>query len=675
MNVYDKRYYNINHRYKYNNIETDKTDSLIDSFNYNSIVNQKNIKNRNSSINEYSNKNFNRSQDNIYLLNVKMNIDILDNKMNQIKNIFSTTNSDWEEAKNQKIKRRNNSMIIGDNNIRYNLNESGIFNDNYENIDYLKNDNLDNDYDYYIKRKNKNISYYNYYYDKKITKNKNLVNNNLIKANDYQNIFLRTKANKYSKYKFNSRSLKITQNHFTINNNNKNINDINKNNDLNPFCFGAYDNYFIETLTNDKITKKENNIYIPFISNKKEEINKNSDEKNQKTKDKIINYNFKANVISNQAVNNNKDNDNDQLNECTNKQDFNLIDDDNDNDNDNNDDFQKFKNNNDVILKNQYNNKEKPSNELSKKLNSPKVSLLNNLNILSSKNHEKKIEIKYNESTEKEEQKEINEDKNINNIKINNNKNNENNIKFIKIKEKEKINKKKNIPKNGGDITVKKRKKLSIHEEDNISIEYNIKDEITKISIFDFFGQQMNFKPRNINVILEKLKRGKINSILLNKNDKDNLIGLPKDKKLKKSNSTKLISSNKEEILNKYNLKNKNIYKKIEKLKVHKTDRICDKFKNNPQFFYKEDLCNLVIKSLDLVDNIVKKDDKNKDKNKIKVNRIKNYKKKYIKNDTIRSSKMGNYKNGSTGIDMEMEPFNELQKIIEESDEDIEKKI
>ena len=674
MNVYDKRYYNINHRYKYNNIETDKTDSLIDSFNYNSIVNQKNIKNRNSSINEYSNKNFNRSQDNIYLLNVKMNIDILDNKMNQIKNIFSTTNSDCEEAKNQQIKRRNNSMIIGDNNIRYNLNESGIFNDNYENIDYLKNDNLDNDYDYYIKRKNKNISYYNYYYDKKITKNKNLVNNNLIKANDYQNIFLRTKANKYSKYKFNSRSLKITQNHFTINNNNKNINDINKNNDLNPFCFGAYDNYFIETLTNDKITKKENNIYIPFISNKKEEINKNSYEKNQKTKDKIINYNFKANVISNQAVNNNKDNDNDQLNECTNKQDFNLIDDD-DNDNDNNDDFQKFKNNNDVILKNQYNNKEKPSNELSKKLNSPKVSLLNNLNILSSKNHEKKIEIKYNESTEKEEQKEINEDKNINNIKINNNKNNENNIKFIKIKEKEKINKKKNIPKNGGDITVKKRKKLSIHEEDNISIEYNIKDEITKISIFDFFGQQMNFKPRNINVILEKLKRGKINSILLNKNDKDNLIGLPKDKKLKKSNSTKLISSNKEEILNKYNLKNKNIYKKLEKLKVHKTDRICDKFKNNPQFFYKEDLCNLVIKSLDLVDNIVKKDDKNKDKNKIKVNRIKNYKKKYIKNDTIRSSKMGNYKNGSTGIDMEMEPFNELQKIIEESDEDIERKI
>ena len=674
MKAYNKKYYKINHRYKYNNIETDKTNSLIDSFNYNSIVNQKNIKNRNSSINEYSNKNLNRSQDDIYLLNVKMNIDILDNKMNQIKNIFSTINSDFEETKNQKIKRRNNSMIIGDYNIRYNLNESGIFNDNYENIDYLNNDNLDNDYDYYIKRKNKNISFYNDYCDKKITKIKNLVNNRFIKTNDYQNILMQPKANKYSKYKFNSKKLKISKNHFTIKNNNKNINDINKNNDLNPFCFGAYDNYFIETLTNDKKSKKENNIYIHFISNKKEEINKNRDEKNQKTKNKIINYNFKTNVINNKAGNNNKDNE--QLNECTNKQDFNLIDDD-DNDNDiNNIDFQKIKNNNDDILKDQYNNIEKQSNDLSKKLNSPKVSLLNNLKILNSKNHEKKqIKIKYNESTEKEEQKEIKKDKNIYNIEIINNKSKENNIKFSKMKEKEKINKKKNIPKKGRDITVKKRKKLSIHEEDNISIEYNQKDEITKISIFDFFGQQMNFKPRNINVILEKLKRGKINSILLNKNYKDNLIGLPKDKKLKKSNSTKLIVSNKEERLNKYNLKNQNIYKKIEKLKAHKTDRICDKFKNNPQFFYKEDLCNLVIKSLDLVDNYVKKDNKKKDKNKIKVNRIKNYENKYIKNDTIRYRASDNHKNGSTDIDMEIEPFNKLQKIIEESDEDIEKKI
>ena len=223
MNAYNKKYYKINHRYKYNNIETDKTNSLIDSFNYNSIVNQKNIKNRNSSINEYSNKNLNRSQDDIYLLNVKMNIDILDNKMNQIKNIFSTINSDFEETKNQKIKRRNNSMIIGDYNIRYNLNESGIFNDNYENIDYLNNDNLDNDYDYYIKRKNKNISFYNDYCDKKITKIKNLVNNRFIKTNDYQNILMQPKANKYSKYKFNSKKLKISQNHFTIKNNNKEI--------------------------------------------------------------------------------------------------------------------------------------------------------------------------------------------------------------------------------------------------------------------------------------------------------------------------------------------------------------------------------------------------------------------------------------------------------------------
>ena len=106
----------------------------------------------------------------------------------------------------------------------------------------------------------------------------------------------------------------------------------------------------------------------------------------------------------------------------------------------------------------------------------------------------------------------------------------------------------------------KKKKNLSFHEEDNITIEYNKKDEITKINVFDFFGENQNFQPRNVNVIIEKLKRkkSKNKSILLNNDNKKNLIGFENKnemKKIKKSNSGISIRSNKEEmLLNKYKL-------------------------------------------------------------------------------------------------------------------------
>ena len=740
MKIYNQNLYKINQRYKNNDIETEKTDSLFDSFNYNSIKNEKITKCRNIPLNKYNKKNVNHSQDDIYLLNIKMNIDILDNKMNQIKNALSSINSDCVRT-NKKFKRRNNSMIIEENNMRYNINDN--FNVNEEFNNYFNNKNLydldnnnnnfeyDYNYDYYKKKKNKDIYYYKDYCEKKSRKNKNIISNRLLKNNDNHNIFVQPKTNNYIKHNFNSYDFKITQNNFTINNNNKNLNDINYNTnninninnikEYNPFSFGTYDSYFLESLTNDIISKKDNNIYI---SNEKEEVKNESLNINKNINNISNNYSENNQIIKDKiAYDNNKDknidkNKNLELNKNINIQEINLIDDsdnnikeneemhknenihdlNNINHNDNNDKNNYIQNNNNNTNDNNIQKEKKitkkKSNKLFNKQKSPKVFPINNEKKLNIKNPEKKEnkikvhkiakneeqKINLNNSTKdkknnnnKKENKKINTINNINIIN-NNNKSKEKNNKNIKLKEKEqeKLIKLKNIniQKNDGDPLTKKRKKLSIHEEENISIEYNQKDEITNIAIYDFFGQQKNFKPRNINVLIEKLKRIKPNSILLNKNDKDNLIILPdENKKLQKSNSSKLITSTKEEILNKYNLKKENnIYKKIEKYKINKSKGICEKFKKNPQSFYTEELCSLVIKSLELEETKDDKDDE--EKNKIKVNKIENINKKRNKNEKIENNIIDNYDNGNTGIDMENEVFSSLQKIIEESDED-----
>ena len=158
--------------------------------------------------------------------------------------------------------------------------------------------------------------------------------------------------------------------------------------------------------------------------------------------------------------------------------------------------------------------------------------------------------------------------------------------------------------------------------------------------------------------------------------------------KIKKSSSTKLISSNKEKILlKKYNLNiDKQNFRKIPKIEIKKIDKlnkvnkanktnknnqpkkVCDKFKKNPQLFYTEDLCNLVIKSLDLEEN-----EDNKENDKILVNKI-NQKDK--ENNTVKYINRNNiFLNNENMEEMNenIEPFYHLQKIIEESDEDIEK--
>ena len=233
----------------------------------------------------------------------------------------------------------------------------------------------------------------------------------------------------------------------------------------------------------------------------------------------------------------------------------------------------------------------------------------------------------------------------------------ENNIKKekkTKKSEKKVSNKKYDIQNNKKE---NKMKNITFHEEDNITIEYNKKDKITNISVFDFFGENKNFNPRNINVILEKLKRNKSKnkSILLNNNSQNKLIAddklnslnkSNKFKKIKKSNSAKSVSSNNEKkILSKYKLRNKksDFIKKNYIIKK----RICEKFKNNPQLFYSEELCDLVIKSLDL------EKDNDKSRNKYK---------------TININNSFNKRKNMTDIDVETMPITSLHKIIEEAE-------
>ena len=213
---------------------------------------------------------------------------------------------------------------------------------------------------------------------------------------------------------------------------------------------------------------------------------------------------------------------------------------------------------------------------------------------------------------------------------------------------------------------IKKKKKISIHEEDNISIEYNEKDKSTKIKIYDFFGEEKDFTPRNINVIVEKLNKEKINSILLNKDSKDNLIRIPKNKKdikVKEKSKDKIKIKKQSSPFNNIK-KNKPNYQKIQKDKINKTKRVCEKFRNNPQLFYTEELCSLVIKSLDLDND--NDDEDNKENNRIVVNKIK-------KDNKIKSNE-DNYNQKEFYMDeLGVDPFSNLQKIIEESEEDNEK--
>ena len=724
MNGYNENYYLISNRYRNHNCEDiDKNNLLINSSNHKSFTNQKSLRNRNIYGVRDKNKKINCSQDDINIIKMKMNIDILNNKLMQIKKTFSKIDSIDLNINDKKPKKRNNSMIINDN-----IKNSSIYNINYNDI-YTQNkykyifDNDISDYDYNYRKMPMNNNYF------RNKSKKNIITNRLINDKEFRNNYkifddyevdLNHEDNKYfnspiklsCKQPNSGRLFKnninhsqkplnfgITRNFFTINDKNKIINNKNntKINNLDNLCFGDFDNYFLETFSSNKNNEqKNNNIYMYTISNEKEEknecqksnnINNNVNFGNIKNIKDIIINNININDMNNKCkINNN--NKNNEIKSII----INKIDNKNDNQNDNildindnnNNDNKNNSNDNDNNIKSDNNNK---NSELSIELGSSNSSLINKLANLNIKNHEKiENNINQNEIIINKAEQDINNNKNNNN---NDNNDIENN-KINKNEEKNNLNNNDNNNNNKELIIVnennnKKRKKISIHEEDNISIEYNQKDKITKISIFDFFGGKKDFKPRNINVILEKLKRGKISPILLNKDAKDNLVKRPKsnkkeknkinnnekEKKLKKSSSAKLISSNKEKmLLNKYNIKNdKKIFHKIQKNKTSNNNhkKVCQKFKKNPQLFYTEDLCKLVIKSWDMDENgenkennkiLVNKSNKNS-KNRIKIVNRNNI---FLNDDNIED--MGEIE------DNNIEPFNSLQKIIEESEEE-----
>ena len=120
-------------------------------------------------------------------------------------------------------------------------------------------------------------------------------------------------------------------------------------------------------------------------------------------------------------------------------------------------------------------------------------------------------------------------------------------------------------------------------------------------------------------------------------------------RKFKKFNSLISIYSEKEKkLLTKYKLKKSNSNPQ-RKNYTKGRNKICEKFINNPQLFYNEELCDLVIKSFDL-DGIYINRNNSKGRNKNEIN------------------KLTNKKENMTDIYFNDEPMEYLQKIIEETE-------
>ena len=617
----------------YINDEIEKIDSFNDSINYDDILNNKNIRNI-----KRRKRKMNSSQDDINILKIKMNIDLLSNKMNQINDAITKVDAYNLNSKIKKNKRKNNSMknILDQQNIynyKNNLYDDDDYNNLYFNENYNNDDDIYNNYDMnpiynndkYFPSSSLALSsrQHNNIFEKNLLGNNYNYNNNfdnilypyIYKNNNYNithDFFtinndknknnIKNKKNKYLK------SIKSTKNNInnenTIKNAIKNKININKNNNvdnLNIFddfmFFGSYDSYFLEPLNNNKKNKKKNRNY-----KSKEKERKNNNENYNEIKN--------DNSLSSDVNEVNDSDDNIHINYMKKKEISKKIIDRN-------------------IKKEE---KEEPPPE------SPLLNKLVNIdNKIKNKNDGlidlNDLQIKM-EAVAKE------NDNYNNNMSGDKKSNEEIENNFIKSN--------------------KKKRKISFHEDENITIEYDKRDEITKISIFNFFGEKQNFKPRNINVILEKLKRRKIEPILLTSiSRRNNFKKIIKNKKsfsrsnskskekMKKSASTKLLSSNK---LN----NGRPLYDKIYKDKINKRHKICEKFKNNPQKFYSTDLNDLMIKSL-----VYESESDKENKNNIKNEKNKNKRKIKEKDEDENLN--------------DMESYNNLQKIIEESDEDIEK--
>ena len=599
-----------NYYYNQNYLNNNYESSLIHSKKYNNYVN--------SSINDYNlnhhNNNINNSQDSLSLLEIKKDLTSLNNKLNIISETLLNMNLFNKPAKKKINLKKSNSLnckFINNRNApflykqRYHINNSNFENIEDYNINAIQNHKVNkkingNYNEFLLKNTNKNMALNNNYFGHSLNLS-SAKNNKKIQNIKYSrnNSALRSKTNKFT--------FDETLNINTFKIKNKIIN-----NSKNPY-FGLYDQYFLENKPDHYMKKQEikNNIY---------QINSKINQFSHGSK-KIIKYN---NVNIKNSLN-----------------------------------YPKYGDNNNDINKNSNISDLKKSTELILPQKKPIINKIQNYN-----NDNKKLNIKENKQEELS-QNIIKEDEdkeqkcNIissNNEKIFNIKNEEQNNQqknFDIINLEEKIKKKENKCR-------KKIKNLSFHEEDNVTIEYNKKEEITKFDVFDFFGENQNFRPRNINVILEKLKRKKVknNSILLNDTNKKSLKDdesqseSKEKKKIKRANSGISITSNKEKmLLKKYKLIRRNSNSQNKKKNYTKQkNKICEKFRNNPQLFYSEEPCDLILKSID-IDGKYLKERNNK--------RIIHNQKKNITN-------YSNKRQNITDIDIDIEPFNYLQKIIEE---------
>ena len=619
MDEFGESNYYYNQNYLNNNYES----SLIHSKKYNNYMN--------SSINDYNlnhhNNNINISQDSLSLLEIKKDLTSLNNKLNIISETLLNMNLFNKPSKKKINLKKSNSLnckFINNRNApflykqRYHINNSNFENIEDYNINAIQNHKVNkkingNYNEFLLKNTNKNMALNNNYFGHSLNLS-SAKNNKKIQNIKYSrnNSALRSKTNKFT--------FDETLNINTFKINNKIIN-----NSKNPY-FGLYDQYFLESKSDHYM--------------KKQEIKNNTIKDNyQNVKDLIINQiNSKINQFSHgskKIIKYNNVNIKNSLN------------------------YPKYEDNNNDINKNRNISDLKKSTELILPQKKPIINKIQNYN-----SDNKKLNIKQNEQ-EEQSQNIIKEDEdkeqkcNIissNNEKIFNIKNEEQNNQqknFDIINFEEKIKKKENKCR-------KKIKNLSFHEEDNVTIEYNKKEEITKFDVFDFFGENQNFRPRNINVILEKLKRKKVknNSILLNDTNKKNLKDdenqnkSKEKKKIKRANSGISITSNKEKmLLKKYKLIRRNSNSQNKKKNYTKQkNKICEKFRNNPQLFYSEEPCDLILKSID-IDGKYLKERNNK--------RIIPNQKKNITNYT-------NKRQNITDIDIDIEPFDYLQKIIEE---------
>jgi hypothetical protein len=226
-------------------------------------------------------------------------------------------------------------------------------------------------------------------------------------------------------------------------------------------------------------------------------------------------------------------------------------------------------------------------------------------------------------------------------------------------------------------IKKKKNKKITFNEKENIFIKYNENDEITQIFIYDVFGRIMKSVPKDINIYLSKLKRFKPKSVLLNYNsvinnndiiqkepkielnnqkrntNKKNNINYKDNIVIKSYSNSSLIISPKEnhKVKNRYNSNDNDLRKREIQRKKYKKE-ICKKFKRNPQNFYTEPLCDLVIKSLDL-----DKSDENNNNLNNKINEDNSTKENVIENSFERK--------------MNIEAYNNLKKYFEENNFDV----